>query len=84
MVQVFIDSEYNPEDSGPADNSVVQKYKHDIIVLSHNVWYSLHRYFHMTPQRFDDLLRRIEPAMARKTARMRLPVPPGWLLPYVT
>ena len=40
MVQVFIgmDSEYNPEDSGPADNSVVQKYKHDTIVLSHNVW----------------------------------------------
>ena len=35
MVQVFIgiDSEYNPEDSGPADNSVVQ----NTIVLGHNV-----------------------------------------------
>ena len=56
MVQVFIDSEYNPKDSGPADNSVVHKYKHDTIVLSHNVWlhdtivlshnvwYSLHIY----------------------------------------
>ena len=44
MVQVFIgmDSEYNAEDSRPAENSVVQKYKHDTIVLSHNVWYSLH------------------------------------------
>ncbi len=38
---------------------------------------SFYRYFHMTPQRFDDLLLRIEPAIIRKATRMRLPIPPG-------
>ena len=37
---------------------------------------SYYKYFHMTPARFDDLLSRIGPAIAKKTTRMRLPISP--------